>query len=138
MPSTIDGLSSVSTGCYPGDRASAFSSSSISSGFGSAAASGVGAAAGTSSQSLAASASAPAASSRLTMEQVVQNLQEHYDSQQPPLVFRLGASDGDTVVLILDARDGTLVRQMPSKEAQRMAAALTQLSDAGKLVNEQV
>lgn len=123
MSSMIEGLSSVSQ-LSLGDRASAFVSS---------AALPAGALA-----SATTSRDAAGGTSALTMDQVVQNLQTHYSNQQPPLVFRLGAANGDAVVLILDARDGSLVREMPSKDAQRMAAALSQLRDAGALVNEQV
>jgi flagellar protein FlaG len=60
-----------------------------------------------------------------SLDQAVQELAEHVAQSGAELNFRIDEDSGRVVVSIIDARDGTVLRQMPSEEALRIARALT-------------
>ncbi len=51
-------------------------------------------------------------------------LNDHFGSQQPPLLFHTSRDDGDLVITVVDPRDNSVVRQMPSHEVLRLARNL--------------
>jgi uncharacterized FlaG/YvyC family protein len=57
----------------------------------------------------------------MDFQQAVDVLNEHFSAQEPPLLFHTGRDDGDLVVRVVDPRDNTLVRQIPSAEVLRLA-----------------
>jgi uncharacterized FlaG/YvyC family protein len=57
----------------------------------------------------------------MDFQQAVGVLSEYFGSQEPPLLFHTARDDGDLVVKVVDPRDNTVVRQIPSAEVLRLA-----------------
>lgn len=55
------------------------------------------------------------------VEQSVATLNTHFAEQKPPFEFRLGRDNGDLVVSVINPHDGSVVRQIPSKEILKLA-----------------
>ncbi|WP_428312317.1 flagellar protein FlaG [Hydrocarboniphaga sp.] len=66
----------------------------------------------------------PSAADRETLQAAADTLNEHYMLRKAELHFHVDDESHRLVVTILDARDGTLIRQLPSEEALRLAQAL--------------
>lgn len=60
----------------------------------------------------------------------------HFAEQQPELTFRLDTDKGDLVVSVIDSRDNTVLRQIPSAEARRIAHQLEKLGSSGTLLRQ--
>jgi flagellar protein FlaG len=56
----------------------------------------------------------------------VKALNERYATQRTDLRFTVDKDSGNTVVAIVDSKDGTVLRQIPSEEALRISRALSQ------------
>lgn len=56
----------------------------------------------------------------------VKALNERYATQRTDLRFTVDKESGNTVVAIVDSKDGTVLRQIPSEEALRISRALSQ------------
>lgn len=61
------------------------------------------------------------------IEQAVQEMAQRAASANTTLDFRVEEDSGRVVVSIVDASDGTVLRQMPSEEALRIARSLAKL-----------
>jgi len=70
------------------------------------------------------------------LEQAVQALNERYASQRTDLRFSIDKGTGDTVVSIIDSKDGTVLRQIPSEEALRISQALQREIERGTLIEQ--
>lgn len=60
------------------------------------------------------------------LAQAVDNLNQRFKESRTDLRFSIDEDSGRTVVSIVDAEDGRLLRQMPTEEALRVAKALDQ------------
>lgn len=70
------------------------------------------------------------------LEQAVQALNERYASQRTDLRFSIDQGTGNTVVSIIDSKDGTVLRQIPSEEALRISQALQREIERGTLIEQ--
>lgn len=59
------------------------------------------------------------------LDEAVRELSDYVAQSGAELNFRIDEDSGRVVVSIVDARDGTVLRQMPSEEALRIARALS-------------
>lgn len=66
----------------------------------------------------------PAAAEREALQAAVDRLNEHYRLQGAELHFQVDRERKRLVVTVLDARDGTLIRQLSSEQALGLAQAL--------------
>ncbi len=66
------------------------------------------------------------------LAQAVDDLNKRFKDSQTSLRFSIDDDSGVTVVSVVDADDGTVLRQMPTEEALRVAKALDQA--LGKLI----
>ena len=63
------------------------------------------------------------------------DLQKYAEKSGADLAFRVDEDSGRTVVSIVDRKDGTVLRQIPSEEALRIAKAVARFFDGnGSLV----
>jgi len=62
--------------------------------------------------------------SREAVEQAVEDLSRQFESNRTNLQFRLDDDSGRMIVSIVDARDGTVLRQLPSEVALRIARSI--------------
>lgn len=60
------------------------------------------------------------------LAQAVDDLNQRFKDSRTDLRFSIDDDSGRTVVSIVDAEDGTVLRQMPSAEALRVSKALDQ------------
>jgi flagellar protein FlaG len=60
------------------------------------------------------------------LAEAVKTLNDRYAAQRTDLKFTIDKDSGTTVVAIVDAKDGTVLRQIPSEEALRIAHTLEQ------------
>lgn len=60
------------------------------------------------------------------LAQAVDDLNKRFKDSHTDLRFSIDDDSGRTVVSIVDAEDGTVLRQMPTEEALRVAKALDQ------------
>lgn len=72
----------------------------------------------------------------LDLDTAVQAVQQHFDRMQAQLQFRTDESSGRLVVSVVDSRDGTLLRQLPSEVVLRIAQQLDEYQ--ARLVEEMV
>jgi flagellar protein FlaG len=66
----------------------------------------------------------PSKAEREALQKAADQLNEHYVLPRAELHFHVDEDSKRLVVTVLDARDGTLIRQLPSEEALRLAQAL--------------
>lgn len=66
-----------------------------------------------------------AISARFDLRHALDELADHAAQAGAELTFRIDEDSGRVVVSVIDARDGTVLRQMPSEEALRIARSLT-------------
>jgi flagellar protein FlaG len=78
----------------------------------------------------------PSAADREALQAAADQLNEHYMLRKAELHFHVDEDSHRLVVTILDARDGTLIRQLPSEEALRLAQALQQELEAPALLKQ--
>ena len=71
---------------------------------------------------------------RAEVEAAAQALEEHFQLRRAALRFSVDESTDRIVVQVLDAHDGSLIRQIPSIEALRLAHALQ--SETPPLIEE--
>jgi flagellar protein FlaG len=67
------------------------------------------------------------------LQHVVQQLERYLESSRTGLEFRVDRDLNRVVVSVVDPRDGTVLRQMPSEEALRIARALADEGGGGLL-----
>lgn len=70
------------------------------------------------------------------LARAVDDLNQRFKDSRTDLRFSVDEDSGVTVVSIVDANDGTVLRQMPTEEALRVAKALDQALDQklGRLI----
>lgn len=68
----------------------------------------------------------PAATDAGTLSQALEAIVERAQTQGAELDFRVDEDSGRLIVSLVDRRDGTVLRQMPSEEALRIARTLAQ------------
>lgn len=59
-----------------------------------------------------------------SLKQAVAALNQHYGAAGTDLHFTVDDASGQLVVAVVDAKDGTVLRQIPSEEALHIAQAL--------------
>lgn len=62
------------------------------------------------------------------LQQAVDRLNQHFSNVRTDLKFSIEKDLGVIVVAIVDAKDGTVLRQMPSEEALRISRVLSNTS----------
>ncbi|PPE74525.1 hypothetical protein C3942_07105 [Solimonas fluminis] len=67
------------------------------------------------------------------LQKVVQQIERYLESSRTGLEFRVDRDLNRVVVSVVDPRDGTVLRQMPSEEALRIARALADEGGSGLL-----
>ncbi|MGQ0619457.1 MAG: flagellar protein FlaG [Panacagrimonas sp.] len=75
--------------------------------------------------SASASAAEPLEVSVATLGDAVRKLSDFIAQTDAELSFRIDEESGRVVVSLIDSRDGTVLRQMPSEEALRIARSLS-------------
>lgn len=63
-------------------------------------------------------------STRFDLMRALDDLADHAAQAGAELNFRVDEDSGRVIVSVIDARDGTVLRQMPSEEALRIARSL--------------
>ena len=76
----------------------------------------------------------PDAQPAASIDAAVQALNERYARLQSDLRFRVDDSTGQTVVSVVDAQDGTVLRQIPSEEVLRVMQQFDHLNHRGALI----
>jgi flagellar protein FlaG len=69
---------------------------------------------------------ATAESGRVAFEDVVARMQQHAEAAGAELQFSVDEELGRVVVTVLDRRDGSVLRQIPSEEVLRIAHAIAE------------
>lgn len=78
----------------------------------------------------------PPARDREALQAAADALNQHYMLRRAELHFHVDEESHRLVVTVLDARDGTLIRQLPSEEALRLAQALQRELEAPALLKQ--
>ncbi|WP_299694861.1 flagellar protein FlaG [Hydrocarboniphaga sp.] len=78
----------------------------------------------------------PSTAERKALQAAADQLNEHYMLRHAELHFHVDEESKRLVVTILDARDGTLIRQLPSEEALRLARALQNENETPALLKQ--
>jgi flagellar protein FlaG len=76
----------------------------------------------------------PPASAPASVESAVAQIQAYLGASQRQLAFSIDKASGQTVVRVINPASGEVIRQIPSEEVLRMAAALTR--DGFHTINE--
>lgn len=61
------------------------------------------------------------------MEDAAARIADHFATQRTDLKFRVDSDSGRVVIAVVDAVDGTVLRQIPGDEALRIAQSLQRL-----------
>ena len=67
------------------------------------------------------------------LKQAIRQLERYIEASRTGLQFRVDQELNRVIVSIVDPSDGTVLRQMPSEEALRLAKALADEGDGGLL-----
>lgn len=67
------------------------------------------------------------------LKQAIRQLERYIEASRTGLQFRVDRELNRVIVSIVDPSDGTVLRQMPSEEALRLAKALSDEGDGGLL-----
>ncbi len=67
------------------------------------------------------------------LEEVISQIERYLESSRTGLEFRVDRDLDQVIVSVVDPRDGTVLRQMPSEEALRIARAMADEGDGGLL-----
>lgn len=78
----------------------------------------------------------PPAAERKALQDAADKLNEHFTLPRSELHFHVDEDSKRLVVTVLDARDGTVIRQLPSEEALRLAQALQHDSESPALLKQ--
>lgn len=76
------------------------------------------------------------AAERKALQDAADKLNEHFTLPRSELHFHVDEDSKRLVVTVLDARDGTVIRQLPSEEALRLAQALQHDSESPALLKQ--
>lgn len=67
------------------------------------------------------------------LQEVISQIERYLESSRTGLEFRVDRDLDQVIVSVVDPRDGTVLRQMPSEEALRIARAMADEGDGGLL-----
>lgn len=67
------------------------------------------------------------------LKEVISQIERYLESSRTGLEFRVDRDLNQVIVSVVDPRDGTVLRQMPSEEALRIARAMADEGDGGLL-----
>ncbi|MDM4771907.1 flagellar protein FlaG [Solimonas sp. SE-A11] len=67
------------------------------------------------------------------LREVISQIERYLESSRTGLEFRVDRDLNQVIVSVVDPRDGTVLRQMPSEEALRIARAMADEGDGGLL-----
>ena len=67
------------------------------------------------------------------LQEVISQIERYLESSRTGLEFRVDRDLNPVIVSVVDPRDGTVLRQMPSEEALRIARAMADEGDGGLL-----
>ena len=79
-------------------------------------------------------AAAPSAADSAVLQRAVEELNRHFASIRTDLKFSVEKDLNMIVVAVVDSKDGTVLRQIPSEEAVRIARVLQEQRSGANLV----